>query len=300
MVEGLEFLGRAKAARARVLRRLRQKAAGWTGSSAWAREYNYWVHLDAGEVVVWDVPVKVIPRRRRRLQDRWQRCEESAQVRAILARSRVRRLIRAMWRRSGGSIYMWTLTMRDVTSFDVAEERFTRFARWLRGRGIYWVAVRELQERGAWHIHLVVDKFEQHAVVERAWQWGFVWLVKVRGSGAACAYVMKYILKGEVPVGRCRYRVSRQVLLWRGRGFCEREDLLVLIAKAGVERMWRTGYGATVYVVEDGWALAGLVSFKGSLFRGQRGNVVPVVDAVRSGAVPVRPRFVQEVLGYAV
>lgn len=135
------------------------------------------------------------------------------------ARSVVARKCRAI-----GSRRLLTLTTREpVTDLDEFWILWKRFLQRCERAGIHfrYVAVPELQKRGAWHLHVAIDRFiPQRALLTQ-------WLALV-GSGsinltafntqassaetciAISSYISKYLGKdmGSSDLGRKRYRTS--------------------------------------------------------------------------------------------
>lgn len=66
-----------------------------------------------------------------------------------------------------------------------------------------WVCSAELQQRGAWHLHCLIDRYVDFNFVHQWWQerYGFAFIKPVTEEHDAVMYVVKYILKnGNVDV----------------------------------------------------------------------------------------------------
>lgn len=146
---------------------------------------------------------------------------ETQRVAVARARSVVARKCRSI-----AASRMLTLTTREaVTDLERFWRLFTRFLQRCRRAGIEfrYVAVPELQKRGAWHLHVAIDRYLPHAQVYAEW-------IAVVGSGTAdlhkfkarsdadkaiavAGYISKYIGKTLMGAefGRKRYRCSRGI-----------------------------------------------------------------------------------------
>lgn len=111
------------------------------------------------------------------------------------AKSKIRRLIKCY------SLFRFaTLTFADnVQSVKIADAEFRKFQKRLHRRipEFKYVAVRELQERGAVHYHLAINSYVQQQLLGEIWGQGFVWIEKKRGnrdklSNYLCKYITKY------------------------------------------------------------------------------------------------------------
>jgi hypothetical protein len=111
------------------------------------------------------------------------------------AKSKIRRLIKRY------SLFRFaTLTFAEnVQSVKVADAEFRKFQKRLHRRipEFKYVAVRELQARGAVHYHLAINSYVKHQLLDEIWGQGFVWIEKKRGnrdklSNYLCKYITKY------------------------------------------------------------------------------------------------------------
>jgi hypothetical protein len=147
--------------------------------------------------------------------------EEAQRVAISRARQVVAKKCRAI-----GAARMLTLTTREpVTDLDAFWKLFQRFLQRCRRSGLefQYVAVPELQKRGAWHVHVAIDRFLPHSAIYAEW-------VAVVGSGtsdlhffragndaerciAVAGYISKYIGKALMgsDFGRKRYRCSKGI-----------------------------------------------------------------------------------------
>jgi hypothetical protein len=98
---------------------------------------------------------------------------------------------------------MITLTpsenIQDGRLFSSQLNRFmVELKRYLNDKNINYVAVREKQERGAYHYHLIVFgyKYIPHDVLAKIWRIGWVW-VSVVSNEYAITYILKYVRKGS-------------------------------------------------------------------------------------------------------
>jgi len=98
---------------------------------------------------------------------------------------------------------MVTLTpsenIQDGRLFSSQLNRFmVELKRYLNDKNIKYVAVREKQERGAYHYHLIIFgyKFIPHDVLAHLWRIGWVW-VSVVSNEYAITYILKYVRKGS-------------------------------------------------------------------------------------------------------
>jgi len=143
------------------------------------------------------------------------------------ARQKVRQGIRHR-----GLDRMLTLTYREnMQDADRLRRDWTRFLRILRERygwRMPFVAVRELQQRGAWHMHVAIRGWRDHRVlrdawreaiwrgVPYAWECGNIDIRRARGGGAwnsgrLAAYLTKYLSKDQerTEAGAKRYWISQ-------------------------------------------------------------------------------------------
>lgn len=74
----------------------------------------------------------------------------------------------------------------------------TYLKRYLGDDKLYYIVVREVQERGAYHYHMILFgyKFIPVEALVEFWRLGFVWVDMVRNE-EAIAYVLKYVKKGN-------------------------------------------------------------------------------------------------------
>lgn len=135
---------------------------------------------------------------------------------------------------------LMTLTMRDVTSVDVAYKRFTLFGKRLRrafAESVSYIAVPEFQKRGAVHFHVLVFglKYEDYSHerstrrIAALWREGFVDILRTDGHAKLSSYLSKYMSKAMHDprlVGKRAYSASRNVL----RPVCLRTPLQIRVA----------------------------------------------------------------------
>lgn len=132
----------------------------------------------------------------------------------VRAKSFVRRLVLTM----GGKALL-TLTYREnQTDYNQAKKHFQDFARRARRHfGTFrYVAVPETQKRGAWHFHVVLDRYYRANDIRAIWEHGNIDLQKVRSAKSAARYLTKYLSKtfdGEWPANEPRYLRSRNIKL---------------------------------------------------------------------------------------
>jgi hypothetical protein len=98
---------------------------------------------------------------------------------------------------------MVTLTSSEnIIDGALFKNEFHRFMvylkRYLNDSKLYYVVVREKQERGAYHYHVILFgyKFIPHEVIASLWRLGFVWVSMVTNE-KAIAYILKYVRKGS-------------------------------------------------------------------------------------------------------
>lgn len=114
-----------------------------------------------------------------------------------------------------GGVYYWTFTLVDLVDKTEAERRFKPFEDKLRSQGGELLQFWEVQERGAWHVHLVTDKYldvnqVRPWMVERGWgpqmkvrfvraprRWvpGEGWVLDDRQLWGLVKYLCKYLTK---------------------------------------------------------------------------------------------------------
>jgi len=112
-------------------------------------------------------------------------------------------------------VYYWTFTIKDLCTKSEAERRFKPFKDLIRRKGGTLLEFWELQERGAWHVHLVTDLFidvnwlrpwmvergwgQQMKVkrvqAKRVWVDGEGWILDDRALWGLVKYLCKYLLK---------------------------------------------------------------------------------------------------------
>jgi hypothetical protein len=91
------------------------------------------------------------------------------------------------------------LNSQDGKLFSFEFNHFiTYLKRYLRDNDLYYVCVRERQERGAYHYHLVLFgyKFIPVEALSEFWRLGWVWVSMVRNE-EAISYILKYVKKGN-------------------------------------------------------------------------------------------------------
>lgn len=102
------------------------------------------------------------------------------------------------------SVYFWTFTFAECLGDKaIAELRAGKLFDALRNRGASWVHVWELQQRGAWHLHLLTDKYLDVKWL-RPWMvrrgWGPMMRVErlhdEGGRKRVGRYLAKYLQKG--------------------------------------------------------------------------------------------------------
>jgi hypothetical protein len=98
---------------------------------------------------------------------------------------------------------MITLTSSgNISDGSVFSNEFNHFIiylkRYLKDKNLYYVVVREKQERGAYHYHLVLFgyKFIPFEVLSEYWRIGFVW-VSFISNRQGVEYILKYVKKGN-------------------------------------------------------------------------------------------------------
>jgi hypothetical protein len=74
----------------------------------------------------------------------------------------------------------------------------TYLKRYLKDDKLFYVCVREKQERGAYHYHLILFgyKFIPVEALSDFWRLGWVWVSMVRND-EAISYILKYVKKGN-------------------------------------------------------------------------------------------------------
>lgn len=137
----------------------------------------------------------------------------------------VRRKAKELWAKSGGQVYMLTLTYRpedyreDFDSMRHDMRNFIRRVNWKIDRKCDYIAVQERGEKGGrWHWHVLIDVHLDWREWEKLWRKGHIWVRKVRNLKHAVRYVCKYVAKtfegGGVAVGRHRYLCSKGLNGW--------------------------------------------------------------------------------------
>jgi hypothetical protein len=98
---------------------------------------------------------------------------------------------------------MITLTpSENITDGALFSSQLNRFMvelkRYLNDKDLKYVAVREVQQRGAYHYHLIIFgyKFIPHDVLAKIWRIGWVWVSPVSNE-FAITYILKYVRKGS-------------------------------------------------------------------------------------------------------
>jgi len=108
--------------------------------------------------------------------------------------------------RASDSVLMVTLTSADIISGKVCRDALNRFMtalKWHYKKKFRYFVVRELQQRGAFHYHIVfLDLlYIPFSLCEKFWSIGWVWL-SVRRGHKAISYILKYITKDVGKEGR--------------------------------------------------------------------------------------------------
>lgn len=150
------------------------------------------------------------------------------------------RLVRANLTREELPIFL-TLTMREITTLEFAQNRFNLFIKQARqgmGKSFRYISVPEFQKRGAVHFHVIVfgwpDKIikdeRRTRYIAKLWGQGFVDLLITDGSPALAGYMGKYLSKALSDYrlgGKRGYNASHNVrrpAVFRGdsiRGFSQ-------------------------------------------------------------------------------
>jgi len=98
---------------------------------------------------------------------------------------------------------MITLTSSgNISDGSVFSNEFNHFIiylkRYLKNKDLYYVVVREKQERGAYHYHVVLFgyKFIPFEVLSEYWRLGFVW-VSFISNRQGVDYILKYVKKDK-------------------------------------------------------------------------------------------------------
>lgn len=147
-----------------------------------------------------------------RTKERSDRYEDNRKLGIRRTRVEFMRLVNANF--YPGRATGWTLTIAEnVTDVDEADLRYRTFVKRFRRvpslRTAKILAVREQQERGAWHYHCIIDRpFIDHALVMKLWGEGVVWVEQAEQVDNWGAYCSKYFTKAiENPAleGRKRY-----------------------------------------------------------------------------------------------
>jgi hypothetical protein len=151
------------------------------------------------------------------------RKEANRERAARRAKTTLRRKAKELYGKTGGNVYMLTLTYAEnMQDYDraVRDMRLFLLRVWrYAGRKLFYIAVPERQERGAWHWHILIDLRLEHKEWERLWGHGFIWVTWVHSCRAAARYVAKYITKAYdeefgVPEGRHRYLTAQGLGEW--------------------------------------------------------------------------------------
>lgn len=142
------------------------------------------------------------------------------------AKTNLRRKAKELYGKAEGRVYMVTLTYAEnMQDYDQAYRDMRAFLQVLwrkygRHQKLYYIAVPERQERGAWHWHILINLYLKHEVWSELWGHGFVWVGRIKSPRAAARYVAKYIAKTfeedeGVPSGRHRYLTAHGLGDWQ-------------------------------------------------------------------------------------
>lgn len=113
------------------------------------------------------------------------------------------------------TVYYWTFTLVDLCNKTEAERRFKPFKDLIARRGKEMLEFWELQERGAWHVHLVTDAYldvnwlrpwmvarqwgpqmkVKRVQSPRRWIAGEGWVLDDREAWGLVKYLLKYLTK---------------------------------------------------------------------------------------------------------
>lgn len=98
-----------------------------------------------------------------------------------------------------------TLTFKDkVVDYEEAKQAWGLFVKRMRyafGDNIKYIATHELQKRGAYHFHMLINVgYVPHAVWSHIWQNGFVFVRKINATSSRAKrrqvkYIFKYLVK---------------------------------------------------------------------------------------------------------
>lgn len=98
-----------------------------------------------------------------------------------------------------------TLTFKDeVVDYEDAKQAWGLFAKRMRyafGDNIKYIATHELQKRGVYHFHMLVNTdYVDHAVWSDIWKNGFVFIEKINATSSSVKrqqirYIFKYLVK---------------------------------------------------------------------------------------------------------
>jgi hypothetical protein len=127
---------------------------------------------------------------------------------------RARKLLRQRLLASGAT-YLLTLTYQaNVTDLGKANDDLTVFLRRVKRRipGYVYVAVAERQKRGAWHWHLAVNGWQDHAFLRNTWR-------SVVGEGNID------IKAPRAPKGHPRLGLVKYLCKYLSKSFAEEEHL---------------------------------------------------------------------------
>jgi hypothetical protein len=94
-------------------------------------------------------------------------------------------------------IHMILTISENSKDADLYDKRFKKFMFELRKiyPDIKYLAVRELQERGALHYHVLINRKVSFEIASDLWKYGYIWLQKHENGLKAIMYVCKYIKK---------------------------------------------------------------------------------------------------------
>jgi len=136
-------------------------------------------------------------------------------------------------------VYYWTFTFHDnVTDKAEAEKRFKPFRDRVTKRGGSMIGVWEKQKRGAWHVHVLINYFENVNEI-RPWMvargWGQMckvervmriktckdgkWETDRRSEIKIWKYLIKYLCKGkrEIQESACMIDKKKKLLIYMNR-----------------------------------------------------------------------------------
>lgn len=169
---------------------------------------------------------------------------------------------------------MWTLTYREnMEDRERGASDLARFVRLMKkhlGGEFHYVAVGELQKRGAWHYHIATNAFVRVEIIRSLWlkacgvesNIDAKYFGKNEGTRIG-AYIGKYIMKDAdelSPFGRHRYKASKGAPIVeerfnmpthaKGSGFLVRR---FVVEEAGAKPMdyWESKDGQTIVMYGD-------------------------------------------------